>query len=69
MPQNRNQLIELFIGNITNAIVHRILEKAIGKEVLALSRTVLSTARGMLRKKTLDIDRVREIMRGCGCPG
>ena len=35
MPQNRNQLIELFIGNITNAIVHRILERAIDKEEIA----------------------------------
>jgi len=35
MLQNRNQLIELFIGNITNAIVHRILEKAIKKEEIA----------------------------------
>lgn len=31
MPQNRNKLIELFIGNIVNAIVHDILEKAIDK--------------------------------------
>lgn len=29
MPQNRNKLIGLFIGNISNAIVHQILEKAI----------------------------------------
>ena len=29
MVQNRNKLIELFIGNISNAIVHEILEKAI----------------------------------------
>ena len=35
MPQNRNQLIELFTGNITNAIVHRILEKAIDKQEIA----------------------------------
>lgn len=32
MPQNRNKLIELFIGNISNAIVHDILEKAIKNE-------------------------------------
>ncbi len=32
MPQNRNKLIELFIGNIVNAIVHDILEKAIDKQ-------------------------------------
>lgn len=35
MPQNRNQLIEIFIGNITNAITHRILEKAIDKQEIA----------------------------------
>lgn len=34
MTQNRNQLIELFIGNIYNAIVHEILEKSIdNKEI------------------------------------
>ncbi|MBS3079364.1 hypothetical protein J4218_04535 [Candidatus Pacearchaeota archaeon] len=32
MAQNRNQLIQLFVGNIYNAIVHSILEKAIDKE-------------------------------------
>lgn len=29
MVQNRNKLINLFIGNISNAVVHEILEKAI----------------------------------------
>ena len=29
MVQNRNKLIELFIGNISNAVVHEILGKAI----------------------------------------
>ena len=29
MVQNRNKLMELFIGNISNAIVHEILGKAI----------------------------------------
>ena len=29
MDQNRNKLIELFIGNMSNAILHKILEKAI----------------------------------------
>jgi len=29
MVQNRNKLIELFIGNITNSIIHKILENAI----------------------------------------
>lgn len=32
MVQNRNKLITLFIGNISNAIVHEILEKAIDKD-------------------------------------
>jgi hypothetical protein len=32
MTQNRNKLIELFIGNISNSVVHIILEKAIEKE-------------------------------------
>ena len=32
MSQNRNKLIDLFIGNISNSIVHRILEKAINDE-------------------------------------
>ena len=32
MSQNRNKLRELFIGNISNSIVHRILEKAIDDE-------------------------------------
>ena len=36
MPQNRNQFIDIFIGNLTNAIVHEILEKSIiNKEELA----------------------------------
>lgn len=29
MTQNRNKLIDLFIGNASNAVLHRILEKAI----------------------------------------
>src|SRR3989344_9178735 len=29
MDQNRNKLIELFIGNISNAVLHKILEKAV----------------------------------------
>ena len=32
MSQNRNKLIDLFIGNISNSVVHRILEKAIDEE-------------------------------------
>jgi len=34
MVQNRNKLIELFIGNISNAIVHEILERAVGAELV-----------------------------------
>ncbi len=35
MVQNRNRLIELFIGNIANAVLHRILEEAIRDESLS----------------------------------
>lgn len=35
MVQNRNKLIELFIGNISNAIIHEILERAVSKELMA----------------------------------
>ncbi|MEK6878090.1 MAG: hypothetical protein AABY22_00700 [Nanoarchaeota archaeon] len=35
MVQNRNKLIELFIGNISNAVIHEILEKAVIKEIVA----------------------------------
>ena len=35
MAQNRNKLIELFIGNISNSIVHEVLEKAVSKELVA----------------------------------
>lgn len=35
MSQNRNKLIDLFIGNLSNAILHRILEKAIKHEEIA----------------------------------
>ncbi|MBS3166431.1 hypothetical protein J4444_04880 [Candidatus Woesearchaeota archaeon] len=34
MSQNRNKLIELFIGNIANTILHKILEEAISDEGL-----------------------------------
>ncbi len=33
--QNRNKLIELFISNISNSIVHQVLEIAVGKELVA----------------------------------
>ena len=32
MVQNRNKLIKLFIGNLSNSVVHEILEKAIDNE-------------------------------------
>ena len=32
MVQNRNKLIDLFIGNVSNSIVHKILEMAIDNE-------------------------------------
>ena len=33
--QNRNKLVELFISNISNAVVHELLEKAVGNDLLA----------------------------------
>ncbi|MEK6907455.1 MAG: hypothetical protein AABW45_02910 [Nanoarchaeota archaeon] len=36
MNQNRNKLIDLFIGNISNAIIHKILENAIKDENIRL---------------------------------
>jgi hypothetical protein len=35
MVQNRNKLIELFVSNLANSIVHEILERAIDKEEIA----------------------------------
>lgn len=35
MTQNKGKIIDLFIGNLSNAIVHSILEKAINREELA----------------------------------
>lgn len=32
MSQNRNKIIDIFVGNISNCIVHKILEKAIDEE-------------------------------------
>ena len=34
MVQNRNKLIELFIGNLSNSIIHEILERAVSFEWL-----------------------------------
>ncbi len=33
--KNRNQLIEIFVSNLSNAIVHQVLEKAIDKTEIA----------------------------------
>ncbi|MBS3099702.1 hypothetical protein J4463_00605 [Candidatus Pacearchaeota archaeon] len=35
MAQNRNKLIELFISNISNSIVHEILEKSMIGEIIS----------------------------------
>ena len=35
MVQNRNKLIELFIGNLSNAVIYEILELAVDKELMA----------------------------------
>ena len=34
MTQNRSKLIDLFIGNLANAVIHKILERAINDEIL-----------------------------------
>lgn len=34
MSQNRNKLMDLFIGNLSNCVVHEILERAIDEENL-----------------------------------
>ena len=35
MTQNRNKLLDLFIGNLSNAILHKILEDAIDNREIA----------------------------------
>ena len=35
MAQNRNKLIELFIANISNTVIHEILEQAVIEEFIA----------------------------------
>ena len=35
MVQNRNKLIDLVIGNISNSIIHKVLEKAINNEEIS----------------------------------
>lgn len=34
MTQNKSKIIDLFIGNLANAIVHKILEEAVDDEVI-----------------------------------
>jgi len=34
MVQNRNKLIDLFIGNISNAVLHKILEEAVEDDII-----------------------------------
>jgi len=51
MVQNRNKLISLFIGNISNAILHDILEKAINnEEISGRYHKESSTSFGMAKK-------------------
>ena len=35
MVQNRNKLIDLFVGNISNSVIHKILEKAADNKELS----------------------------------
>jgi hypothetical protein len=35
MPQNRNKLIDLLIGDISNSIAHKILEKAVESDEIS----------------------------------
>ena len=35
MSQNRKKLIDLFIGNVSNVVVHRLLERAIDDDLVA----------------------------------
>ena len=34
MAHNRKKLIDLFVGNVSNAILHRILEKAVEDDII-----------------------------------
>lgn len=36
MSQNRDKLIQLLIGNLTNVVVHKVLERAVKEETLRL---------------------------------
>ena len=73
MNQNRNKLIDLFIGNMSNCAVHQILEKAIEEESirdhynkeLLLSLDIAKRYREKINPKnkalpTKDIERIRK---------
>ena len=48
---NRNKLIEKFIGNLSNAIIHKILEKAINnKEIASKYEKELTTSFEIAKK-------------------
>ncbi len=34
MPQNRNKLVQLLIGNLVNVVVHKVLEEAVTEELM-----------------------------------
>jgi len=51
MSQNRNKLIILFIGNVSNVIVHEILEKAIN------NKEITDRYRKTTRKLQIDIEK------------
>ncbi|MBI4980579.1 hypothetical protein HZC30_03425 [Candidatus Woesearchaeota archaeon] len=34
MPQNRNKLIQLLIGNLVNVVVHKVLEEAVTEDIM-----------------------------------
>ena len=50
MTQNRNKLIDLFMGNIVNSIVHQVLEKAVNDEMAVRYRKELTTSFDIAKK-------------------
>ena len=68
MPQNRKRLIELFIGNLSNAIVHQICLEATDKKEIAFKyKKELETSFKELKKSgeikaiQTDITNVEEV--------
>ena len=76
MTQNRKKLIDLFIGNISNSIVHKILEKAIDNneitnkyikeqnislEIAKKYREKINPAQSILPDKDIDYIKVKVI--------